>query len=59
LPFAEDAWYNPKETKIGYEINFAKYFYKHKAPRALEQISADIFKIEEETEHLLKEIVEA
>ena len=59
LPFAKDAWYNPKETKIGYEINFAKYFYKHKAPRALEQISADIFKIEEETEHLLKEIVEA
>ncbi|WP_010520452.1 type I restriction-modification system subunit M [Aquimarina agarivorans] len=59
LPFAGDAWYNPKETKIGYEINFAKYFYKHKAPRALEKISADIFKIEEETEHLLKEIVEA
>lgn len=59
LPFATDAWYNPKETKIGYEINFAKYFYKHKAPRALEQISADIFKIEEETENLLKEIVEA
>ncbi len=59
LPFATDAWYNPKETKTGYEINFAKYFYKHKAPRALEEISADIFKIEEETEHLLKEIVEA
>ncbi|MBK5214887.1 MAG: SAM-dependent DNA methyltransferase [Flavobacteriaceae bacterium] len=59
LPFAGDAWYSPKETKIGYEINFAKYFYKHKAPRSLEQISADIFKIEEETEHLLKEIVEA
>jgi type I restriction enzyme M protein len=58
LPFAEDAWYNPKETKIGYEINFAKYFHEHKAPRALVEISADIFKIEKETEHLLKEIVE-
>ena len=58
LPFVPDAWYNPKETKIGYEINFAKYFYKHKTPRALEEISADIFKIEEETEHLLKEIVQ-
>jgi type I restriction enzyme M protein len=57
LPFAEDAWYNPKETKIGYEINFAKYFHKHQAPRALVEISADIFKIEKETEHLLKEIV--
>lgn len=58
LPFTNDAWYNKKETKVGYEINFAKYFYKYKTPRALEEISADIFKIEEETEHLLKEIVE-
>ena len=58
LPFTNDAWYNKKETKVGYQINFAKYFYKYKTPRALEEISADIFKIEEETEHLLKEIVE-
>ncbi len=58
-PFVPDAWYKKSETKIGYEINFAKYFYQHKAPRSLEEISADIFKIEEETEHLLKEIVEA
>jgi len=58
-PFVPDAWYKKNETKIGYEINFAKYFYQHKAPRSLEEISADIFKIEEETEHLLKEIIEA
>ena len=58
-PFVPDAWYKKSETKIGYEINFAKYFFQHKAPRSLEEISADIFKIEEETEHLLKEIVEA
>lgn len=51
------AWYKKSETKIGYEINFAKYFYKHKAPRSLAAITADIVKIEQETEHLLKEIV--
>jgi type I restriction enzyme M protein len=58
LPFVDDAWYEDKETKVGYEINFAKYFYQHQKPRSLADISADIFAIEEETENLLKEIVE-
>jgi len=58
LPFAPDAWWLPEETRIGYEINFNKYFYKYKAPRALTDIAKDIFAIEEETEHLLKEIVQ-
>ena len=57
LPFVEDAWYNPEKTKIGYEINFSKYFYKHKTLRSLKEISADILKIEEETENLLSEII--
>jgi len=58
IPFVPNAWYNAKETKIGYEINFAKYFYKYQAPRALSVITKDIMAIEQETEHLLKEIVE-
>ena len=56
LPFASDAWYDDEETKIGYEINFAKYFYQHTPPRSLTEIAKDIFAIEEETEGLLKEI---
>jgi len=59
LPFAPDAWWDKKDTKIGYEINFAKYFYKHQAPRALTDIAKDILAIEQETEGLLKEIIEA
>jgi type I restriction enzyme M protein len=59
LPFAPDAWWDAKDTKVGYEINFAKYFYKHQPPRALEEIAKDIFAIEEETEGLLKEIIES
>lgn len=59
LPFAPDAWWNKKDTKIGYEINFAKYFYKHQPPRALTEIAKDIFAIEQETDGLLKEIIEA
>jgi len=59
LPFVPDAWYSPKETKIGYEVNFAKYFYQYQAPRTLAAITNDILAIEQETENLLKEIIEA
>ena len=59
LPFADGAWWDKKETKIGYEINFNKYFYQYQPPRSLKEIAKDIFAIEEETEGLLKEIIEA
>jgi len=59
LPFAPDAWWDAKDTKVGYEINFAKYFYNHVPPRSLTEIAKDILVIEEETEGLLKEIIEA
>ena len=59
LAFVPEAWYNPKETKIGYEVNFTKYFYQYQAPRSLAAITSDILAIEQETENLLKEIIEA
>jgi type I restriction enzyme M protein len=58
LPFAPDAWWDKKDTKIGYEINFAKYFFTYQPPRALTEIAKDILAIEKETEGLLKEIIE-
>jgi type I restriction enzyme M protein len=58
LPFAPDAWWLEAEKRVGYEINFNKFFYKYEAPRDLSEIAKDIFKIEEETENLLKEIVQ-
>jgi len=58
LPFSDGAWYTNTETKIGYEINFAKYFYKHQPPRTLADIAKDILAIEQETDGLLKEIIE-
>lgn len=57
LPFAPDAWWDKSDTKIGYEINFAKFFYKHQPPRSLDDIANDIFAIEKETDNLLKDIV--
>jgi type I restriction enzyme M protein len=57
LPYAPDAWWDRKDVKIGYEINFNKYFYKYQPPRPLSEITKDILAIEQETENLLKEIL--
>ncbi|RMG78342.1 MAG: SAM-dependent DNA methyltransferase, partial [Bacteroidetes bacterium] len=58
LPHLPDAWIDHDKTKIGYEINFTKYFYKYKPLRSLEEIRADILALEEETKDMIKEILE-
>lgn len=66
LPHVPDAWIDekirdPKDGevgKIGYEINFNRYFYKYEPPRALEEIEADINKLENEILELLRETAE-
>lgn len=57
LPHAPDAWIAMDATRIGYEISFARYFYKPTPLRTLEQIRADILKLEEQTDGLLHKIV--
>jgi type I restriction enzyme M protein len=57
LPFAPDAWYDKTKMKVGYEISFTKYFYKHEPLRDLAEIEADILQLEKETDGLLNEII--
>jgi type I restriction enzyme M protein len=57
LPYATDAWYVPESTKTGYEISFARHFYKPPPLRTLEDIRTDILALEKETEGLLGEII--
>lgn len=57
LPYATDAWIDREKTQIGYEISFARYFYKPTPLRSLEDIRADILKLEHQTEGLLQKIV--
>jgi len=57
-PHAPDAWLDRSKDKIGYEINFTKYFYQYAPLEPLEQIRADILRLEHETEGLLQEILE-
>ena len=54
-PYYPDAWMDRKKDKIGYEINFTKYFYEYKPPRPLEAIEKDIKEVIGEIQGLLKE----
>jgi type I restriction enzyme M protein len=56
LPYTADAWIVEDDTKIGYEVSFTRHFYQPPKLRSLAEISADILKLEEETEGLLGEI---
>ena len=58
LPHLPDAWIDHNKTKIGYEINFSKYFYKYKPLRSLEEIRKDILALEEETVGMIKKVIE-
>lgn len=57
LPHAPDAWIAMDATKTGYEISFARYFYKPAPLRTLDQIRTDILKLERKSEGLLHKIV--
>lgn len=58
LPHVPDAWMDHSKDKIGYEINFTKYFYQFTPLRSLEDVKADILALEEQTEGLFKEILD-
>ncbi len=51
------AWIDKSKTKVGYEINFTKYFYEFKPLRPLADIKADILALEEKTLKLEKTVL--
>lgn len=61
LPFVPDAWVDKTYTdaqdggvgRVGYEINFNRYFYKYVPPRPLEEIDAELKALEAEIAGLL------
>lgn len=59
LPFAQDSWIAMDKTQIGYEISFARYFYKPAKLRTLQEIRTDILELEQQSEGLLHKIVGA
>jgi type I restriction enzyme M protein len=58
LPHVPDAWVDESKTKIGYELNFNRYFYKYIPPRPLEEIESELKQIESEIAAMLREVTE-
>jgi type I restriction enzyme M protein len=64
LPFVPDAWVDESHRdardgevgRVGYEINFNRYFYKYVQPRPLEEIDAELRTLEAEIAGLLNEV---
>ena len=63
-PHVADAWIDTNRTDpqdgevglVGYEINFNRYFYVYRPPRPLEEIEADIQRVEKEIVAMLGEM---
>ncbi|RIJ00927.1 SAM-dependent DNA methyltransferase [Achromobacter sp. K91] len=66
LPHVPDAWVDADYTddrdgqigKVGYEINFNRYFYKYVPPRDLHDIDVELKAVEAEIAALLDEVAE-
>lgn len=56
-PHVEEAWINLDSTKIGYEISFNKYFYRHKPLRSMNQVAKEIIALEKQAEGLIADIL--
>lgn len=56
-PHVAEAWINLDSVKIGYEISFNKYFYRHKPLRSLEEVTKDILDLERQSDGLIAEIL--
>lgn len=65
-PYQPNAWINEDMTdpqdgglgKIGYEINFNRYFYEYEPPRPLIEIEEDIEKVEQQIVDMIQEVTE-
>ena len=63
-PHVPEAWINTDVRdhkddeigKVGYEINFNRYFYQYQPPRPLEEINADIRQAEQQIRAMLEEV---
>ncbi len=58
LPHVPDAWMDRSKDKVGYEISFTKYFYEYTPLRSTAEIAAELLKLDEETENLMRQLLE-
>ena len=58
LAYANDAWIDDTKTQVGYEISFAKYFYKPAELRELDDIISDLDQLEKRANGMIGRILE-
>lgn len=56
-PHLPDSWMDRTKDRVGYEINFTKYFYKYKPLRSIEEISRELLELEKESDGLMKDLL--
>ena len=56
-PHLPNSWMDRTKDKVGYEINFTKYFYKYKPLRSLEDITKDLLELEKVSDGLMKNMI--
>lgn len=57
-PHVPDSWMDKKKNKVGYEINFNKYFYQYTPLRSLKEITDELLALEQKSDGLLNEVLE-
>ena len=57
-PHLPNSWMDRKKDKIGYEINFNKYFYSVRSLRSLREITQEIIDLEKDTDQLMREVLD-
>ena len=55
-PHVDDAWMDRSKDKVGYEINFTKYFYKFTTLRNPENIREELFQLDKEITEISKSL---
>ena len=56
-PHVSDSWIDRKKDKVGYEINFNRYFYQYTPLRSLKEVTDEILALERKSEGLLSEVL--
>ena len=56
-PHLPDSWLDRKKDKVGYEINFNRYFYQYTPLRSLVEIADEMLALEQKSEGLLNEVL--
>ena len=57
-PHLPNSWIDFNKSKVGYEINFTKYFYQYRPLRSSDDISNDLLELKKESENLLNLIMD-